>query len=1211
MKTRCFLILIVIILLNSCSSTKNTSGTRWYHSFNTRYNVYFNGSQAFDEAFKTQLEGYTENYSEMIMMYPVSSLPKEKDKPGGTFDKAIEKAVKAIKMHSIQTRPERKQGKRSDPAYREFLNRKEYNPFLHNAWMLMAKSQFYNGDFLEAASSFSYISRLYETQPEIANTALLYKARCYDEMGWFYDADNILSKLPAQQLTRDQKKLYSSFNADHLIKQKQYAEAIPYLKASIKSGNNKLQRTREKYLLGQLYTVAGQKELAYKSFGEVSSSNAPYILELSAKIRQTEVYPGGDINKMSRKLNQMASSSKNADYLDQIYYAQGNVYMAVPDTAKAIKSYELGVEKSTKGGIEKALNQIKLGDIYFDRQEYVKAQPNYSDALAQLKKDDDAYPRVSKRSEVLDALVVHVQAVELQDSLQRLSRMTEDERMAVVNKIIADLIKKEKEDQKKAQQEQYQANQNALQEQMQANRPTAPAVTNTANPQSGSSEFYFYNQQVVAIGKTTFQQKWGRRNLEDDWRRKNKSSPLSFDTNDNFAANDTIPNDTIRSDSAATAQSTGENANASTDPHDPQFYLQQIPVTPDELAASDLIIANGLFNMGVIYKDMLEDNPLSLKTFQTLDTRFPDNENREKAYYYMYLIYWQDGNMDMANLYKAKIREGFPKGDLAIAMADPDYEYNQKRMEVVQDSLYQQTYSDYLAGNSMDVRKNYQWVSSKYSQSKLMPKFTLLNALTFAQTNEPDTFKVLLKGLIDKYPKEDVSALASDMMKGFQKGLLLSASGDKMLAQGSLFNVRFGDSGEAAASDSTLQFSTETATPYVLLLMYPKGSVDENLLLFTVAGYNFGNFMISDFGLEKSTMGNVGTLRITGFNNQDEVMQYLNKIQQPDGYAQDLGQAALLVPISEGNYNILMKGKSMDEYMTFFEKHFTQGNESMIAQWRLNQEEEKKVSKESEEKNLLTAAGDETDESAQSPETVLPVDTTQTTFPADTLPKIAQVDTVHVAPADSLSVKAGVTSDEVVESVNKIYNEASDKANEVSNTLNEIASDPVRGIANLFKNKKKNNAIEEFAKQQEREDKAQQAQLKKEQAEKDKAAKILAAQQDKEQKEALKKKAEEDKAALKTKQQEQSDLAKKKETDKKQKDAERKQKEADRKKLAKEKKEAQAKAQKQKKEDQKAKDKARKEDQKRKAKAREELRKQKDAERKLQLEQQQKKQVKK
>ena len=1209
MKTRCFFFLLVIALLNSCSSTKNTGGTRWYHSFNARYNIYFNGNEAFNAAMKAQLEGYKENYSEMIMMYPVSSLPKDKTNTGGAFDKAIEKAVKAIKIHSIQSKPQRKQGKQNDPKYRAFLKRKEYNPFLHNAWMLMAKSQFYNGDFLESASSFSYISRLYESQPEISNTAKLYKARCYDELGWYYDSDNILSKLPVAQLTKEQQKLYSSFYADHLIKQKQYVEAIPYLKTSIRAEKNKFQRTREKYLLGQLYTATNQKELAYKAFGEVSSSNAPYILELSAKIRQTEVFPGGDINKMSKTLEQMAKSSKNTEYLDQIYYALGNVYMTVPDTVKAIKSYELGVEKSTTGGIEKALNQIKLGDIYFTQREYLKAQPNYSGALAQLKKDDEAYPRVSKRSEVLDALVIHVEAVELQDSLQRLSRMTEDERMAVVKKIIEELIKKEKEDQKKAQQEEYKTQQSTLQEQMQANRPNAPAVVNTATPPGGSGEFYFYNPQVVAIGKNTFQQKWGRRNLEDDWRRRVKSNPLSSDMNESLASTDSIPSDTIqngKTDSNATPGQSNGDKKASTDPKDPQFYLQQIPTTDDELAASNLIIANSLFNMGVIYKDMLEDNSLSLETFQKLDTRFPDNENKETAYYYMYLIYWQEGNMEMANMYKAKIREAFPKSDIAIAMADPDYEYNQQRMQVVQDSLYEQTYTDYLAGKAMNVRKNYEWISTKYSQSKLMPKFMLLNALSFAQTNEPDTFKILLKGIVDKFPKEDVSELASDMIKGFQRGLLLSSSGDKMLAQGSLFNMRFSESGDAIAPDSTIQFSAETATPHVLLLIYPKGSVDENLLLFTIAGYNFGNFMVNDFGLEKTAIGTIGLLRITGFNSQAQVMQYLHKIQQPDGYAQEWNQKLIMVPISEGNYSILTKGKSMDEYMSFFEKQFAQGNESLIAQWRLKQEEEKKISTESEgEKLLANASGDKVNENTKPEETALSADSTgETALRTDSTQTALPVDTIKAASTDSIPPKAGVSSDEVLGAANDIYSKASEKVDEAESTFNQIASDPVRGILNLFKRKKTNNAIEEFAKQQEKEDQERQKQLKKDQEEKDKAANALAVQQEKEQKESLGKKEAEDKAALKTKQQEQKDLAKKKETDKKQKEDERKR-------VAKEKKQAQEKALKKKNEDRKAKEKARKEEMQRKAKAREELRKQKEKEQKERLEQQKQQRKKK
>ena len=40
-------LLVFLILLAGCSTKKNTTSTRFWHSFNARYNTYFNGNQAF------------------------------------------------------------------------------------------------------------------------------------------------------------------------------------------------------------------------------------------------------------------------------------------------------------------------------------------------------------------------------------------------------------------------------------------------------------------------------------------------------------------------------------------------------------------------------------------------------------------------------------------------------------------------------------------------------------------------------------------------------------------------------------------------------------------------------------------------------------------------------------------------------------------------------------------------------------------------------------------------------------------------------------------------------------------------------------------------------------------------------------------------------------------------------------------------------------
>jgi hypothetical protein len=1134
--------------------------------------VYFNGNEAFKEAYKSQLENHAENYSEMILMYPVSALPKDKANSGGPFNKAIEKAVKAIKMHSIQTKPDKKTGKQNDPGYREFMSRTEYNPFLHNAWTLMAKSQFHNGDFSEAAGSFSYISRLYETQPEISVAAKIWKARCYSELGWYYEAEDILAKLNNDQLPKKQTDWFSTVYADFLIKQKLYAEAIPYMKIAVKSEKNKYQRTREKYLLGQMYAATGQKDLAYEMFSEVAGSTAPYILQLSAQIRQTEVYPGGNIKKTSKKLEKMTKTAKNKPYLDQIYYALGNVYLTVPDTAKAIESYESGVEKSASGGIAKAMNQIRLGDIYFDLRKYVKAQPNYSEALSQLKKEDAAFPRVSRRSEVLDALVVHVEAVELQDSLLRLSRMTEEERLVVVRKIIDDLIKKEEEEKKKAETDEYLAQQESIQAERQAaanaKKPQQPSVPGIA----GSNEsFYFYNKQAVALGKNTFQQKWGRRKLEDNWRRKDKESSLpemtesddwTAETDSAAAGTDSpdLPADSLAGEAAADA---AEKQSLSEDPKDPQFYLQQIPVTEEDIAAANLIVADGLFNMGVIYKDMLEDCDLAMETFDSLNIRYPENENKLKTYHHIYLMYWKQDDMATANLYKSKIRSEFPESDLALAMTDPDYEYNQKMMNVRQDSLYQKIYNEYMDGNPAVIREIYEEVASKYNQSKLMPKFMFINALSFVQTQEPDTFKILLKQLVEKYPNEDVSVLAGEIMKGFQQGLMLG-SGDNSLTKSGLFNMRLGTVDDALP-DSATAFTDNANMPHKLLFIFPKGSLNENLLLFTIAGFNFGNFMVNDFDLQKTDINDeIGSLEIAGFNNLSEVMQYYKMINQPSGYAGELGQTVVIVPISQDNYTTLMKGKSLNDYMLFFEEHFSEGNENLILRWNLKKEEEKIGMEEQavKEEEQAVKEGQEKTEEKTPPKVAEPKKPVAATNSPDSI-SVGKTDSISVSKTDSIETKEENTTDD-------IYNETTEKATNLQKTYTNFLSDPIRGFLNLFKKKSPDNAIDEYAKQKEREEKALAKQRKKEQSEKVKADRELARQKEKEQKILLKQQQAEDEDLLKAQKKREKDLARLKANEKKQ-------QEADKKRIAKEKRDARKAAEKLKKEQRKIKEQERKE----------------------------------
>lgn len=901
---------------------------RFYHALNSRFNIYFNGKTAFDEALLAMQTGYKENYSDMILMYPISAQPKDKSEPGGPFDVAIEKSNKAIKLHSIQAKPKKKPGWRNDPKQVAWQNQEEYNPFLKKCWMLMGEAQFYNADFLQASATFSYITRHYKADAEIVASAKLWQARCYAEMGWNYEAEDILNKLNTEGIPKKNLDQYATVYADYLIKNGQFEEAIPYMKTAIKAEKNRLQKKRMKYLLGQMYASLEMDGMAYKTFGEVIRSNPPYELEFAARIRQTEVFTGTNFQKMVKKLERMAKSQKNKDYLDQVYYALGNLYMSQEDTAQAIKSYELGVEKSTQNGLDKAMCQIKLGDIYFEKRDYIKAQPNFSGALAGIQKEYKDYERVSKLSAVLDELVVHAEAVHLQDSLQTLAKMPEKERLAVIDKIIEQVIEEEKRAQEEAEKEAFLAEQAAKGTGI--DRPGTEAQTVTIPTAGGENTFYFYNPQAVAQGKTQFQRKWGRRPLEDDWRRRKKTLTTFQDPSEIEEDGD----GTMEGDS--TAIMAGDSASVgSDDPKSREYYLQQLPMTPEDIAASNIIIEDGLYNMAMIYKDKLEDLPLAIQAFEDLEKRFPDNQHLLDSYYQIYLMALRLKNTTLAAEYLQKMKEKFPTSDYTIAVSDPNYEYNIRMMDVVQDSIYEKTYERYLAEDTSAVRRNYRLVSEKYPLAKLLPKFMFLEALTYVQAGDPEGFKQALKALLDKYPSEDVSELAGEMLKGVLRGRQMVQGG----VTGMTWNLRFGtgEDGSLSAADSARVFKADKNVPYRMVMIYPTGTIDRNQLLFSVAAYNFANFMVKQLDMTFEEAGMMSVFVLSGFYNFEEVWHYYKMIYGEGGYASALDRNIAILPISDENYETLMHGKTLDEYIAFFDQNFHDVAPELQARWKARQ----------------------------------------------------------------------------------------------------------------------------------------------------------------------------------------------------------------------------------------------------------------------------------
>ncbi len=896
----------------SCSTKKNTAASRNYQAFITRYNVYFNGDQHYKETLKEMERGYEDDFTDMLLMHPAEARGREgAPQPTGSFTRSIEKAQKAIQLHSIKKRPKRKAGKGNDPAYKEWLKREEYNPFLHNAWMMMGRSQYQDGDFLGAASTFYYVSRHFKWLPATVMEAQLWQARSYCALDWTFEAEGIVNRIKVDSLkTNTLRELYYFTAADVAVRQHEYARAIPMLEQALKYASGG-QKPRLWFLLGQLYASEGRKADAYKAYGKArGAAGSSYRAQLNARIKQSEVYEGSDIEPEVKALRRLTRYGSNKEYLDQIYYAIGNLYLSRRDTTEAIKNYELAAAKSTRNGIDKAISQVTLGGLYYDLGRYDKAQPCYSEGVAALPQTYPGYADMRRRSDVLDELAVYAQNVHLNDSLLHLSTLPEAEQMAVIEKIIEDLKKREKQEAEDAAREEYLAEQEAAGNNLQSSN--APSQFNLNTDKS----WYFYNTATRNAGRTEFQKRWGSRKLEDDWRRRNKAT-FSLDSGEGDAPYEQSEDGTYMNGEPDPLEDeeTKQAREHEQDPHYPEYYLKQIPKTDAEKATANEVIQEGLYNQGLILKDKMEDFGGAETEWDRLMTRYPDNVYRLDVYYNRYLLDMRLGRTAEAEKWRALILSEFPESKYAQAMADPAYLENLRTMETRQEAMYEAAYDAYLDNRNAEVHEAYREINGLYPMSPLIPRFMFLDALAYVTENRHDQFASTIRELLERYPSTDLTPLASAWLTGIGKGREIHSTGSNQRSM--LWDIRLtGDSTAVAGDGTPLEFVLEPDSPHYLVLLFSTDLINPNQLLYEVARHNFSTYLVRDFDLEPMSFGPLGLLIIKGFANNRELAHYRQLLGRDGAFALPAGVRP--VEISKDNFDLLLRGGgSFDDYFKF------------------------------------------------------------------------------------------------------------------------------------------------------------------------------------------------------------------------------------------------------------------------------------------------------
>ena len=887
------MIVAVAVAIVSCSTQKNTAGSRFWHSFNARYNTYYNGEMAFIDGNLEKEKNNKDNYTELIPLYPVGN-KASRDIGKSNYQRTVEKMEKAIQRHSIKEKG------------------KEKNPFLWRAWLLMGKAEFQMGQFEEAAATFSYMARLYQGEPLMSGLARAWLAKCYTELGWRYDAEDVIRNMSRDSMDFRAVKDWDYTYANYYIREADYQKAIPYLRKAIKHERRKVQRAREWFLLGQIENLIGNQQEAYNAFKRVVRLSPPYELEFNARIAQTEVMAKNNGKQMISKLKRMARDDNNAEYLDQVYYAIGNIYLAQGDTLEAINAYETGNKKATRSGIEKGVLLLTLGNIYWEREKFADAQRCYGEAIGLLDKERKDYQELSQRSKILDELVPYTEGIHLQDSLLALSVMPEAERNKAIDRVIDALKKKEKEERDAK----LEAEADAQQAKNQANNPLRqPSNTQHPTPttQATGGAWYFYNPTAVSQGKTAFQREWGKRENVDNWRRSNQTvirMPGAEDeTTDSIASDDLAVGDSIATDSIAAPLDS-----AALDPHKREYYLAQIPFSDEQKAASHEIIKDGLFHGGIILKDKMERLAISERYLRRLTNDYPDYEHNDEAWYHLWLLYSRLGQLSKAAECLAHMQENHAESEWTLLLSDPLYAENARFGEQIEDSLYGATYDAFKADQHDVIRQNAALSATRFPQGANRDKFMFINGLSLLNEGDGDGCMEQLKEVVEKYPESEVSKLAGMIIKGVQDGRRLHGGKFDIGDVWSLRDVEL--SGDSTIADT---LSTERDDHYLFMLVYNPDSVNQNQMLFELARYNFTNFLVRNFEIQIDQDRELNRMMVSGFQSYDEALQYARMLYDNEPLRNHLAGTMRLI-ISEKNLPSLGTRLSYDDYQLFYER---------------------------------------------------------------------------------------------------------------------------------------------------------------------------------------------------------------------------------------------------------------------------------------------------
>lgn len=714
--------------------------------------------------------------------------------------------------------------------------------------------------------------------------AKLWLAKTLIERDRFGEAENILRTLETSTTTFKEvrEEIYPT-QAHSALSRGQLAAAVEPLTKAVENTGNRMKRARYAYILAQVLEQTKRYNEALAAFDRVVKLKPDYEMTFNAQLSKLEMQANtGSITseKYADLLNRMIRDDKNREYQDQLHFALARQALLKGDKAEAIAQLQESIRNSAGNKVQMAESYYTIASLYFEDENFVKAKYYFDSTQTVMSQKDDRYDQVVAYAKNLTAIAQNLEIIQLQDSLIKISTLSDKE----LKQLAAD-IKKQRAQEEAAQKASAQNTGNK------SNIPTLNVATQSiALGQQGASVFFAYDDRALKKGQRDFSRTWGDIALQDNWRR---SSSSGF--------------------GVIASESTGEVQESTIGPiseTELDEIFKDVPRTAEQMSSSQKKIEDALFELGRNYRSELSSPRKSIEALDELLERFPSTEHALDAYYLLYVNYLELGQSEKASIYSDKILDGYADSEYAKFIKDPSYLQNALSDDEKAEQYYRKVHALYEGGEYDQALKQLLLARTNLpAKHNLLSKFSFLSAMCIGKLQGREPYVNALKETIAKYPNTEEEERAKEIIR--------------------LLGIRFtetSDGIEEINPDAYFNLTEADKMHMVLVALKPEADGQQR---------NQARVSISDFNkkyhnLDKLTISmiligensDLPLLVIRRFDTREKAMAYYDGVQK--NASEFLGDQTKyeIFAASQTNYRKIVQLKSIDLYREFFVKEY-------------------------------------------------------------------------------------------------------------------------------------------------------------------------------------------------------------------------------------------------------------------------------------------------